>query len=321
MPRQAILLGAHLSKVRSLSCSAASEVGRHVADLTSSGDRLTCSSCGKEVRRNARFCRNCGSAIGASADAAGAATRASGVQEKSSDWTQTGLSGRNRLPLLGGAGAAALGVVVALLLARSLARPTSEMPSQGAQGVSASLSSSAGANRQIVLSDANTKDIWSTSVYSYAPGGGGPGGGREDERLRVGGWGDQYVALVRLPVVPLATTPKAVWLNLYDNPDDGQPTAMTLDLITSPWTWKEGDRLWWANLPTSEPIKGVLLPAPTPGAWTRIDVTDLYRSWSKGTTPNYGVLLRPVLNQNNYNNFSSTRAPDPNHRPTLTILY
>jgi hypothetical protein len=40
------------------------------------------------------------------------------------------------------------------------------------------------------------QDIWTTSVYSYAPGGAGPGGGLADDVLKVGGWGDLYYSLL-----------------------------------------------------------------------------------------------------------------------------
>ena len=32
------------------------------------------------------------------------------------------------------------------------------------------------------------QDIWTTNTFSYAPGGGGPGGGLADDVLKVGGW-------------------------------------------------------------------------------------------------------------------------------------
>ena len=39
------------------------------------------------------------------------------------------------------------------------------------------------------------KDIWTTSVYSYTGAGGGPGGGLDNEELRVGGWADSITVL------------------------------------------------------------------------------------------------------------------------------
>jgi hypothetical protein len=39
--------------------------------------------------------------------------------------------------------------------------------------------------------------LWITDTYSYAPGGGGPGGGLLDADLKVGGWGDWYFSLIK----------------------------------------------------------------------------------------------------------------------------
>ena len=39
------------------------------------------------------------------------------------------------------------------------------------------------------------KDIWTTSVFCYCPGGGGPGGGLNDHELVVGGWADPFTPL------------------------------------------------------------------------------------------------------------------------------
>lgn len=40
------------------------------------------------------------------------------------------------------------------------------------------------------------KDIWTRSVFSYAPGGAGPGGGLNNFEGVVGGWGDFYHSLI-----------------------------------------------------------------------------------------------------------------------------
>jgi hypothetical protein len=57
---------------------------------------------------------------------------------------------------------------------------------------------------RIALSDDEAldwKDVWTTSVYSYAPGGGGPGGGLDNDELKVGGWGDWYFSLLQFNLV------------------------------------------------------------------------------------------------------------------------
>ena len=173
----------------------------------------------------------------------------------------------------------------------------------------------------VKLTESNTKDIWSTSVYSYAPGGGGPGGGLENDRLRVGGWGDQYVALVQFNLPKVSCSSKVV-LELYNTNDSHSPTAMYFDVITSPWDWKRGDRLWWRDLPNTESWENRVIPAPGLNAWLSIDISDLFDAWCAGKMPNYGLMLKPVENNNNYNTFYSTRyAGTDDLGPRLVITY
>lgn len=169
----------------------------------------------------------------------------------------------------------------------------------------------------VVLSPSTTKDIWTTSVYSYAPGGGGPGGGKEDDRLRVGGYGDEYDALIQFPL-PTKNCNAKVKLSLFNQRDDGRPTAFYLYVIRAPWSWKRGDRLWWRDRPAAIPWKNRVIAAPGINQWTLIDLTDLFREWCAGRLPNYGIMLKPVENGNTYNNFVSTRGP-ADKRPRLIV--
>jgi hypothetical protein len=187
----------------------------------------------------------------------------------------------------------------------------------GLFAVAAAVSQAYSESSFVALSPATTKDIWTTSVYSYAPGGGGPGGGREDDRLRVGGYGDEYDALIQFPL-PTKNCRAKVTLSLFNQRDDGRPTAFYLYVIKQPWSWKRGDRLWWRDRPTATPWKNRVIAAPGINQWTLIDLTDLFQEWCSGRLPNYGVMLRPVENGNTYNNFVSTRGA-ADKRPRLII--
>jgi len=174
-------------------------------------------------------------------------------------------------------------------------------------------------SKYVTLTEANAKDIWSTSVYSYAPGGGGPGGGLENDRLRIGGWGDEYVALLQFDL-PDVSCGSRVSLELYNNNDSRSPTPMYLNVITAPWDWQRGDRLWWRNMPSSQPWENRVLPAPGLNAWFSIDITSLFQKWCTKELPNYGLMLRPVENNNNYDTFYSTRySGSADLRPRLVI--
>jgi len=171
------------------------------------------------------------------------------------------------------------------------------------------------------------KDIWTTSVYSYEPNGGGPGGGLDDYELVVGGWGDLYYSLLQFNLTGLPAVTQSAQLQLYCFTQRGDgTTGIDLDRITQFWDWKtQGTgadhlRLWWADQPPTTPAILSALPAPVVGQWYVIDVTDFYNKWQNGTIPNFGLELRPVSNNNRWAEFySSDYMVNPSLRPKLVI--
>lgn len=171
------------------------------------------------------------------------------------------------------------------------------------------------------------KDIWTTSVFSYAPGGGGPGGGLDNEWLEMGGWGDLYYILIEFDLTNLPPIALSARIDLFVGKSKGNgTTGVYLDRITAFWDWRiqgtgsDRERLWWADRPSATQWIPGSLPAPTVGQWYSIDITDLYNAWKAGTYPNYGVQLRPVSNSNRWNEFySSDYLDNPSLRPKLVI--
>ncbi len=173
------------------------------------------------------------------------------------------------------------------------------------------------------------KDIWTTSVYSYAPGGGGPGGGLDNDILKVGGWGDYYYSLLQFDLTGAPLQATSAILRLY-NADGGGAggTPMRLDRITQFWDWrtqgtgKDRLRLWWADKPPTVQWQATPLPTPAKYAFYDIDITDLYNAWQSGQYPNYGLQLRPTLISNNWNQFySSDYLGNPLQRPQLIVTF
>ena len=169
-------------------------------------------------------------------------------------------------------------------------------------------------------------DIWTTDTYSFAPGGGGPGGGLADDQLRVGGWGDSYYSLLQFDLTGQPTTASSVKLVLYDgDAAGGSPTGIYLNQVTSPWNWQtsgtgaDHNRLWWADKPTTTRVGTDPLPAPSINSFYAIDITNLYNAWQSGTAANYGVELQPVATNNNFDMFASSRAAIASERPQLVI--
>ena len=170
------------------------------------------------------------------------------------------------------------------------------------------------------------KDIWTTSVYSYAQSSPYPGGGRDDGDLRVGGWGDLYYSLIEFDLAglpprsgPTPGYPFQAYIELYCHSDDsGVTVPMYLDRITSPWSWV--DRLWWADRPSTASWRPGALPAPMVGGWYAIDVSDLYNAWQTGAVQNFGIELIPTSSSNEFNFFfSSDSKVDPRLRPRLVV--
>ncbi len=171
------------------------------------------------------------------------------------------------------------------------------------------------------------KDIWTTSFYSYAPGGSTPGGGQNEDKLTAGGWDDLYFSLLQFDLTGLPASSSSAVVYLYCSSQFGGGTTMYLDRITQAWDWRtqgtgrDFDRLWWADRPATAQWSAGAIANPTAGQWYSIDITSLYNAWKNGTHPNYGLQLRPVNNSNNnFNNFySADSLAEPLLRPKLVV--
>jgi hypothetical protein len=163
----------------------------------------------------------------------------------------------------------------------------------------------------------NWKSIWTTSVYSYAPGGGGPGGGLANDVLRVGGWGDLYYTLMQFDTPKLSKPVRFAAVLLFAKSDETTPTALHLDRITSNWGWKAGDRLWWKDRPSAAFVASMTQPQAE--SWYAIEITSILENWRLGLSANYGLQLRPAANNNNYSIFHSTRSPEISKQPRLLV--
>jgi|ERR1051326_2440250 hypothetical protein len=159
------------------------------------------------------------------------------------------------------------------------------------------------------------KDIWTTSVYSFAPGGGGPGGGLDNDELRVGGWGDWYFALIQFEIPPLRIYPRFAGLALYSKESEGASVPLEVDRIIQQWDFKRGDRLWWKDKPGARAITTEPLPAPKKERWYLIDVTNIFQEWVSGKSDNYGIQIRPANNFGSFVFFVSSKSADKSKIP------
>jgi hypothetical protein len=166
------------------------------------------------------------------------------------------------------------------------------------------------------LDESNSRTVWTTNVYDYGAGGTG-GAGKADDRLRVGGYGDQYVSLIAFTLRD-ARVPRRALLRLTIAPDAGMPTPIEVTEATGGWSWS-GGWMRWQDLPPTRHLFEA--PAPVPGARSYdLDITDIYARWAQTPAENHGLVLRPVLTQNNYSTFYSSRA-QPSARPLVLLSY
>ena len=167
------------------------------------------------------------------------------------------------------------------------------------------------AQTEIIIQPDSTEgvDVWVTSVYYEY--------GRDDYRLMVGGWGDQYFTFIKFNLTNLPSDVESAKIQLYSSPhpdDRFSRVQMYLDKITSDWN----ESTKWQQRPTFENIG--TLPQPVDSTWFEIDITDLYNSWKNGETANNGIQLRPVDVNARMNRFlSSDYSEDPSLRPKLII--
>jgi len=175
-------------------------------------------------------------------------------------------------------------------------------------------------NPEILRSDHPSlqwKDIWTTSVYSFQPGGGGPGGGRDDDVLKVGGWGDWYFSLIQFELPSLQRQPQFAALVLYSKETEGASVSLALDQIIHPWGFPKGGTLWWKDRPGHRAAIPESLPAPKREQWYIIEITGLFQDWSNRKIKNYGVQIRPAHDFGSFVFFVSSDTADKSKIPRL----
>lgn len=182
-----------------------------------------------------------------------------------------------------------------------------------------------GAPLVISLGPNDGADLWLSSVYEYP----GPEATRDhwgvnDEKLQVGGWGDEYRSLIRFPITEKMRSAESAKIRLYcfDRRefanDGGVPTPMSVFAIVSPWD----EEIGWATQPSYEYLG--MIAAPQFNTWCEIDITSTYNEWVEGKRANLGIALFPQQHgvAGGYPNFSVFRSSEfanSQFRPQLVI--
>lgn len=163
------------------------------------------------------------------------------------------------------------------------------------------------------------QSLWITNIYSYAPGGGGPGGGLINDVLKVGGWGDWYHSLIKFEP-PIRAEMDFAGILLYTHADDEHETApLYIDQIIERWKWDFSRHIWWKDRPGARSIVKKALRAPEKEHWYAIEITKLYNLWIGGRAGNYGFQIRASTNYGSFIHFASHLTKDKTKSPHLVL--
>lgn len=177
-------------------------------------------------------------------------------------------------------------------------------------------------NLELVPSSAPSlgwKSLWITNVYSYAPGGGGPGGGLIDDVLKVGGWGDWYFSLIKFDL-PARNEMNFAGVLLFAHHDEQETIPLYVDRIIEQWKWDlTTGHVWWKDRPGGFPILPESLPPPQKTHWYVIEITKLYNQWANGNAGNYGFQIRPATNYGSIIRFANNLSADKSKIPRLVL--
>lgn len=136
--------------------------------------------------------------------------------------------------------------------------------------------------------------------------------------VRVGGWGDWYVGMIRFDVNSFPSNVYGVSLWYYVSSGGSSTVPMTMYAMATPF----GPSQYWLNGVYVYQGSPRSVSQPQSGNWMVIDIIDYYRNWKSGAYQNQGILLIPTANNNQFNNMSSANYTTPSsQKPFLLVSY
>lgn len=153
-------------------------------------------------------------------------------------------------------------------------------------------------------------DTWFGSYYNTSA--------QHDHRLRIGGWGDYYYSMLRfnLSGLPQVASQAVIWV--YAINDGGTPTPINWWKIGQQW---QAGSVSYPTFPWGTLAYLGQTTSPVAGNWYGVNITSFYNAWRAGTigNQNYGFLVSPASNNNNYSSFSS--STQVGYGPELQVTY
>jgi murein DD-endopeptidase MepM/ murein hydrolase activator NlpD len=139
-----------------------------------------------------------------------------------------------------------------------------------------------------------------------------------DEKLQIGGWGDNYRTYVRFDLTGLPSSVNSAYLGLYSYPRGDGSALVYFDMWRPTTEWNLG--MSWNTQPGYSYISS-WATGSTNGFWW-INTTSVYNGWKNGSIPNYGLTLMPWTQNNNFDVWRSSRyIANDGQRPVLALNF
>lgn len=142
----------------------------------------------------------------------------------------------------------------------------------------------------------------------------------QDDKLQIGGWGDNYVSLIKFDLTGLPSTTDSADLYLWALPSGAAgPSQVSLWPITSVW---DPATVGWGNFVSVD--SGYYWPVSTVvNSFRGYSVTGWYNDWKSGARSNQGILVWPYNNDGTqrFDKFASSRNTNDGQRPLLALTF
>ena len=162
----------------------------------------------------------------------------------------------------------------------------------------------------ITANPSTAHDKWFGTHYTQ--------GGMNNDILRVGGWGDAYYSIIRMPIhfnVPPRVIITRANLQLYSY-GSYRPTSMRKYFVRDSWVETSTTDHWDVRVWE----QGSVIAPPEFGEYS-IDISGEFAAWYTSEYPNYGIALAPENNDNRFNHFLSTDNHQGFGKPRIVVNY
>jgi murein DD-endopeptidase MepM/ murein hydrolase activator NlpD len=144
-----------------------------------------------------------------------------------------------------------------------------------------------------------------------------------DDRLQIGGWGDNYRTYIQFDLNGLPYSVTDATLQLYAYPRGDSSTQVNFDAWSPNSAWASSNlttTMTWDTQPNGYTLVGSYSAGPVNSFWP-IGITSLYNNWRSGATANNGLALMSWTQNNNFDVWRSSRYATDTYRPILRLTF